>query len=154
LAVKTASGINSLKDLAGKKIAVIAGTTNEKAVATKSDQLQLNATIVRVKDRGEAAAALESGNADAFANDKLLLVGTYFKDAQTLRMLPDDLSMEPYALVLPRGDWELRMRVNTALAQIYRSGDAMKLFDKWFSPIGLRPSLLLGAAFTLGALSE
>jgi ABC-type amino acid transport substrate-binding protein len=154
LAVKADSGIKSLKDLAGRKIAVIAGTTNEKVVAAKSEQLQLNATIVSVKDRGEAAAALESGQADAFANDKLLLVGTQFKGSEMLRMLPDDLSVEPYAIALPRGDWELRLRVNTALAQVYRSGEALKLFDKWFSPIGLRPGLLLGAAFALGALSD
>jgi ABC-type amino acid transport substrate-binding protein len=154
LAVRVASGINNLRDLAGKKIAIITGTTNEKAVAAKNEQLQLNATIVPVKDRDEAAAALESGKADAFANDKLLLVGTQFKDSQTLRMLPDDLSMEPYAIVLPRGDWELRLQVNTALAQFYRSGEVMKVFEKWFSPVGLRPGLLLGSAFALGALSE
>jgi len=154
LAVKTASGITSLKDMVGKKIAVIAGTTNEKVVAARSDQLQLNATIVRVKDRDEAVAALESGTADAFANDKLLLIGTRFKDPQALRMLPDDLSIESYAIVLPRGDWELRLAVNTALAQIYRSGEVMTIFNKWFSPIGAQPSLLLQATYTLGALSE
>ncbi len=69
-------------------------------------------------------------------------------------MLTDDLSMEPYTIVLPRGDWELRLGVNTALAQIYRGGQVMNLFNKWFSPIGLRPGLLNGAAYTLGALSE
>ena len=152
--VKNTAGINSLKDLAGKKVAVIAGTTNERAVAAKNRDTQLNATIVVVKDRDEAIKALDSGQVDAFASDKLLLVGTQFKDVQALRMLPDDLSLEPYAIVLPRGDWALRLAVNTGLAEIYRGGEVMKIFDRWFAPLGLRPGLLLGASYALGALPE
>jgi ABC-type amino acid transport substrate-binding protein len=154
LVVKTGSGIASLKDLAGKKIAVIAGTSNERAVAARSKELQLNATLVAVKDRDDGVAALESGRADAFASDKLLLVGAQFKNPQAFAMLPDDLSVEPYAIVLPRGDWALRLAVNTALARVYGSGQVMTVFNKWFSQMGLRPGLLLGAAFALGALSE
>jgi hypothetical protein len=41
-----------------------------------------------------------------------LLVGARFQDAKALTMLPDDLSLEPYAIVLPRGDWALRLAVN------------------------------------------
>lgn len=154
VAVKNSAGINNLKDLSGKKIAVIAGTTNERAVADKNQKTQLNATIVVVKDRDEAIAALDSGKVDAFASDKLLLVGTQFKDVQALRMLPDDLSLEPYAIVLPRGDWALRLAVNTGLAEVYRSGEVMKIFERWFGPLGLRPGLLLGASYALGGLSE
>jgi glutamate/aspartate transport system substrate-binding protein len=62
--------------------------------------------------------------------------------------------MEPYAIVLPRGDWALRLAVNTALARIYGSGEVLTVFNKWFSPVGLRPSLLLGAAYALGTLPE
>src|SRR5262249_35294866 len=128
LVVRNAAGISSLKDVAGKKIAVIAGTSNENALALQNRQLQLNAIVVPVKDRDEAIATLESGQVDAFASDKLLLVGTRFKDDKALRLLPDDLSIEPYAIALPRGDWELRLAVNTALAEIYRGGEARKTF--------------------------
>jgi glutamate/aspartate transport system substrate-binding protein len=154
LAVKSSAGINSLQDLSGKKIAVIAGTSNEKAVNAKNQQLQLNAVVVPVKDREDAIAALDSGKADAFASDKLLLVGTRFKDVQALRMLPDDLSIEPYAIVLPRGDWELRLAVNRALAETYRSGDVMKIFAQWFGSVGLQPGALLLGSYALGALQE
>jgi len=73
---------------------------------------------------------------------------------QAFRMLPDDLSVEPYAIALPRRDWELRLAVNTALAELYRSGQVLKIFDQWFGRIGLRPGLLLGSAYTLGALPD
>ena len=154
LVVKRDSNIRSFNDLAGKKIAVIAGTTNERAVSGKNQQLNLNARIVEVTDRNDGVAALEGGRADAFASDKLLLVGAQFKNPQALIMLPDDLSMEPYAIVLPRGDWALRLAVNTALAQIYGSGEVLTIYNKWFSQLGLRPGLLLGAAYALGTFPE
>ena len=68
-------------------------------------------------------------------------------------MLPDDLSIEPYAIVLPRGDWRLRLAVNAALADIYRSGQIVEVFNKWFAKIG-QPSPLVGAMYILGAISE
>jgi glutamate/aspartate transport system substrate-binding protein len=154
VAVNALAAVNKLQDLSGKKIAVIAGTSNEKAMAAKNQQMQLNATLVPVKDRDEAAAALESGRVDAFASDKLLLYGAEFKNPQALRALPDDLSIEPYAIVLPRGDWELRLAVNTALAEIYRTGDVEKIFGVWFGQLGLRPGALLNAVYLLGAMAE
>jgi glutamate/aspartate transport system substrate-binding protein len=154
LAVNASAAVNKLQDLSGKKIAVIAGTSNEKAMTAKNQQLQLNATLVPVKDRDEAIAAMEGGRVDAFASDKLLLYGAEFKNPQALRALPDDLSIEPYAIALPLGDWELRLAVNTALAETYRSGDAEKIFAVWFGQLGLRPGALLHAVYLLGALAE
>ena len=154
LVVKSTANAVKLQDLAGKKIAVISGTSNEKAVAAVNEKAQLNATLVPVKDREDAVAALDAGRADAFASDKLLLVGTQFRDMQAFRMLPDDLSVEPYAIVLPRGDWQMRLAVNTALAELYRTGAVLRIFDQWFGRLGLRPGLLLGAAYTLGGLPD
>jgi ABC-type amino acid transport substrate-binding protein len=154
LVMKSTAASVKLQDLAGKKIAVIAGTSNAKAMATVNEKAQLNATLVQVKDREDAVAALDAGRADAFASDKLLLVGTRFKDMESFRMLPDDLSVEPYAIALPRGDWELRLAVNTALAELYRSGAVLKIFDQWFGRLGLRPGILLSSAYTLGALAD
>jgi ABC-type amino acid transport substrate-binding protein len=152
MVARSGTGESNLQDLAGKKIAVIGGTSNEKAVSAKNEMLK--ATLVQVKDRDEAIAALESGRVDAFASDKLLLAGTQFKNPQSLTMLPDNLSVEPYAVVLPRGDWELRLAVNTALAEIYRNGDVDKIFRQWFGQYGLTPGLLNSAAYMLGALPE
>jgi ABC-type amino acid transport substrate-binding protein len=154
IAVSASAAVNKLQDLSGKKIAVISGTSNEKAMAAKNQELKLNATLVPVKDRDEAVTALESGRVDAFASDKLLLYGAEFKNPQALRALPDDLSIEPYAIVLPRGDWELRLAVNTALAELYRSGDVQKIFGVWFGQLGLRPGALLNAVYLLGAMAE
>jgi ABC-type amino acid transport substrate-binding protein len=154
VAVNAFSGIGNLKGLAGRKVAVIAGTSNEQALVARNQQAQLGAVVVPVKDRNEAIAALEGNRVDAFASDKLLLVGTQFKNPQTMRLLPDDLSIEPYAIALPRGDSDLRLAVNRGLAEIYRSNEIKKIFDRWFASVGLQPGVLLGAAYALGALSE
>ena len=72
LVVRTNSGIFSVGDLSGKKIAVIAGTTNESALVKELQGRQLQTSLIRVKDRREGMAGLESGAFDGFASDKLL----------------------------------------------------------------------------------
>lgn len=149
-----AANAHSLADLAGKKIAVITGTTNERAIREQIAAHGVAATIVSVKDSDEGVAALETGKVDAYASDKLLLMGAKFKNPDAFAMLPDDLSVEAYAIALPRGDWALRLAVNTGLAQVYRSGQIVRIFNHWFAPIGLHPGPTLIAVFALGALSD
>lgn len=152
--VSRASNIHTFAEMAGKKIAVISGTTNERAVTAQSDEHHLNIIAVSVKDREEGIAALESGKVDGYASDKLLLVGTQAKHPEALFMLPDDLSIEPYAIALPRGDWALRLAVNTGLAKIYRSGAIGAVFKRWFDQLGLQPGVLTQAAYALGSLTD
>ena len=154
MVVTRISNIRSFADMAGKKIAVAGGTTNEQAILAQMKQQKIEAMLISVKDGSEAIAMLESGNADGFASDKLLLVGAHMKDPQALVMLPDDLSVEPYAIVLPRGDWAFRLAVNTGLAQIFRDGRIVGIFKSWFDQIGLQMSPVLRIVYGLGALSD
>ena len=151
LAVKASSGIRALNELEGRKIAVIAGTTNEAALARELQRRHLSATVVRVVNREEGMAVLDEGKVDAFASDRFLLLGS--RGDAKLTMLPEDLSVEPYAIALPRGDWAFRLAVNKALAQIFRS-EILDIFTKWFGSAGARPSLLIGAVYVLGALPD
>ena len=89
--VARAANFQTFSDMAGKKIAVVAGTTNEAAVNEQSRAHNLNISVVTVKDREEGISALESGKVDGYDSDKLLLVGTQTKQPETLVMLPDDL---------------------------------------------------------------
>lgn len=155
LLVKAASGVRSLSDMSGKKIAVIAGTTNERAIEAQLKRRLIGATVAPFKSREEALAALEDGRADAFASDKLLLVGaaTAAKDPKSLALLPEDLSFEPYGIVLPRGDAAFRLAVNTGLAQLYSSGEIIEVFRRWFEAFGTPPAIIQ-AAYVLGAIPE
>ena len=152
LLVKKDAGIASAKDLTGKKIAVIGGTTNETAVRKAFAGTQT--TIVAVGTRDEGVTLLERGGVDALASDKLLLVGAEFANPGALALLQDDLSIEPYALIIPRGDFSMRVAVNAALAEVFRSGEVVKIYDKWFGQKGLRRGPLLNAVYLLGAIPE
>jgi glutamate/aspartate transport system substrate-binding protein len=155
LMAKSASGFQSLADLGGKRIAVIGGTTNERAVNDEVKRRQVSATVVPVKTSQEGIAALESGAADAFASDVLLLIGSapLAKDPKALALLNDKLSIEPYGIVLPRGDYAFRLAVNTALSQIYRSDDIDTIFNRWFGSFG-KPTPLTEAVYILGSIPE
>src|SRR5215510_1351489 len=154
LITKLSSGVKGARDLIGKKIAVISGTTNEQAVNALNEGGQLKITVVPVKDRSEGISALESGAVDAFAGDKILLAAAQYQKAQELVLLPDDLSIEPYAIVLPLGDWNFRLAVNAGLADMYRRSAVIPIYNKWLSNVGLEPGILLDALFMLGALPE
>jgi len=152
--VKKASNIRAFSDMTGKKIAVPLGTTNEQAIIAQLKQQKVEATLISVKDGSEGISMLEAGDVDGFASDKLLLVGAHIKNPEALVMLPDDLSVEPYAIALPLGDWAFRLAVNTGLAQIFRTGQVLTVFQAWFDRIGLQMSPVLRVMYGLGALSD
>jgi len=146
---------NSLMDLGNKKIGVITGTSNEKALADALKAKMVNAQVVPVKTREEGLAQLEAGTIDAFASDRVLLVGlaSKAKDPKALALMGDPLSYEPYAIVLPRGDWAMRLAVDSALSQIYKSSALPEIYNRWFGALG-RPSPLLEVMYGLGRLPE
>ncbi len=155
LLVKANDNMQRLSDLGGKKIGVIAGTTNEKALNDALKRSVINATVVPVKTRDEGLAQLEAGQIDSFASDRTLLLAMApkAKDPKSIALLNEDISFEPYAIVLPRNDDDFRLAVNTALAQIYRSGDVSGIFKRWFGALGA-PGVMLNATYILGSIPE
>ena len=155
LLARKAANVKSLSEMAGKKIAVVAGTTNEKALATALKKQLVSATVVQVKNRDEGIAQLEKGSVDAFAGDKVLLLGLArkVKDVSAYTLLDDNLGFEPYAIALPRGDAGMRLAVNRALAQIYQSDAIVEIFRKTFGS-DVEPTGPLLVMFGLGAFPE
>jgi ABC-type amino acid transport substrate-binding protein len=155
LLIRAATPGNSLMDLANKKIGVIPGTSNERALAEALRVKVVTASVVPVKSREEGLAQLEAGSIDALASDRVLLVGLVAKskDPKALALLGDPLSYEPYAIALPRGDWAMRQAVDAALAQIYRSPALPEIYNRWFAALG-RPAPVLEIMFALGRLPE
>ena len=153
--VRADSGINGYGDLAGKSIAVTAGTTTEARVNALLKNRLINAKVVLVKDGVEGVALLESRAVAAFASDKIKLIGlaAQAKDPKIFALLAEDLSFEPYAFMLPRNDSAFRLEVNRALTQVYLSGEIDQIFNKWLGRLG-RPSGLLAAMYLLNAIPQ
>ena len=153
--VRNESGVKTFNDLAGKKVGVIAGTTNERALNAALKARLVSATVVTVKNRDEGLAAMENGTLDGLASDKILIAGLSMKvkDPTKYTMLPDDLSVEPYGIMLPRGDAAMRLAVNRGLAQVYSTPQIVEIFNKWFGSLG-KPTVLLEAVYFLGSVPE
>jgi ABC-type amino acid transport substrate-binding protein len=148
--IRADSSFNSIADLDGKKIAVLKGTTTEARLNSIVQKHMANTRVVTVGDANEALAMLESGSVDAYAGDKIKLVGlaAQAKDPAKFVMLAEEISFEPYAMALPRGDAALRLEVNRALTQVYLSDDIETIFARWLGVLG-RPTPLLSAMYLL-----
>ena len=155
LLVKDSGPVKQFADLAGHSIGVISGTTTETRIDALLKQRLINAKVTRVKDGNEAVGLLEKGSLDAFASDKVKLVGlaVQAKDPKALAILAEDLSIEPLAFALPRGDSSFRLEVNRALTQVYAGGELESIFMAWLGPIG-RPSGVLAAMYLLNAIPQ
>jgi len=153
--VKADAGIINFESIAGKRIAVIPGSTNMQAIRDQLTRRRLDATLVELADREAGFAALTRGAVDGFATDKLVLLALLQRaNRRDFNLLSDDLSFEPFAIVLPRGDWAFRLAVNTGLAKIFRSGEILQVYGKYFGDMGYHPSVWLGAVFTFGGLAD
>jgi len=153
--VKSDSPINKTADMAGKKVAVLAGTTTEQRLRDTLQRRSIGATVVPISNANEGVAMLENGSVDAFAGDKIKLVGlaAQAKDPKKLAMLAEDLSIEPYALALPRNDSAFRLEVNRGLTQVYMGGAIEGIYAQWLGPLG-RPSGLLAAMYLLYSIPD
>jgi ABC-type amino acid transport substrate-binding protein len=142
-------------DLAGKRIAVMPATTTEAALNRALAVGGAKATIVPVKSGAEGVDAVLSGQADAFASDRMMLTDLRTTNARgsELAFIADDFSFEPYAIVLPRDDPDFRLLVNRTLVGLFKSGEIDPIFIRWLAPYG-NPGPLLNAMFYLNSLPE
>src|SRR5688572_12789333 len=132
-----------LADFAGRRVAVIRGTTTEKALREAIVRGGVGAEVVLVTTRDEGLERLRAGGVEGFASDRTTLIALVLKRAggEAYSLLAEDFSIEQYALVLPRGDADFRLAVNRGLAKLYRSGEIRQVYERWLGPLG-PPSLL------------
>lgn len=149
------SGIQGLISLADKKVAVMSGTTTEQRLLKALERKHIKAELVKIKDAKEGMAALESGKADAYAGDRLVLIDqvTESKDPSRYAMLKEMFSVDPYGFALPRGDADFRLAVNRALANVYRGATLDQIFVRWFGP-DAQPSEVLQALYLINAYPD
>lgn len=152
----SAANINKLTDLAGKRVAVIPGTTTEGAVRDMVKKLGLqNVTLLAVKDHSEGVAALDDARIDAYASDRTLLAGLAVssRNPAKLYLLDHFISYEPYALMVRRGDPNFHVAVDRALIRLYRSAEVVPIYEKWFGPFPEGGSLI-AAVYVLNSAPE
>jgi ABC-type amino acid transport substrate-binding protein len=144
LLATTASGIATVRDLAGKRVGVIPNTTTEKALAAALANASVQATVVTVNEHGDGVRGLEEGRLDAYASDRILLEGLLktARNPDKLKLSDEFFSYEPYGLMLRRGDNAFQANVDRTLSHLYRSGGLVKIYERWFGPFASAPPLV------------
>jgi len=138
IAVRANSGINSISQLAGKKVATTTGTTSVQLLRKHEKANGVNFDEVFGKDHADSFLLLESGRADAFVMDGSILAGNIAnsKNPKDYKIVGEILSTEPIAIMVRKDDPEFKAAVNTAIAKIVANGKMPGLWSKWFlSPI-------------------
>jgi len=134
IAVKANSGINSISQLAGKKVATTTGTTSVQLLRKHEKANGVNFDEVFGKDHADSFLLLESGRADAFVMDGSILAGNIAsaKNPKDFKIVGEVLSTEPIAIMVPKNDPEFKAAVNAAIAKMVANGKMPALWDKWF----------------------
>ena len=150
------SGIQTVADLAGKRVGVARGTTTEGQLQAFLADNNIDAEIVVVGDRTEGWARLSQGNIDAMASDQIVLIGLIMSSPDPTKFWLDSeiFSYEPYGFVVRRDDADFRLVVNRAIAEVYRSGEHADIYYEWIGKAGIEVPPSLAMMFQLGALPE
>ena len=130
--VKAASGIKSVKQLAGRKVSSARTSTageNLKEVVADAD-------IVYVENYAIAVQALKEGRVDAFTTDESVLTAIVRQDGAPgdYRFIPDFTKSRNVGFALARNEPRLKAALDRALLDLETSCEAEKIFVTWFGP--------------------
>jgi glutamate/aspartate transport system substrate-binding protein len=131
---KKSAKIGKLADLKGKTIVSTAGTTNIKQITEINGQQNLGMNIISANGHPEAFQMVETGRAVAFVMDDILLYSLVAQSRNPGEYVisSEALSVEPYGIMLRKDDAAFKKVVNTALNNVYKSGEINKIYEKWF----------------------
>ncbi|MBG7621271.1 amino acid ABC transporter substrate-binding protein [Herbaspirillum sp. AP02] len=135
---KKSANLKTLDDLKGKTVVSTSGTSNLKQITALNAERNLGMNILAAKDHAEAFLMVETGRAAAFVMDDILLssLAANSKAPADYQVSSEALSVEPYGLILPKGDNDFKKVVDDALTVVYKGDDIKKIYAKWFqSPI-------------------
>jgi glutamate/aspartate transport system substrate-binding protein len=134
IAVKASSGINGIKDLAGKSVATTTGTTSVQTLRKNERAGGIDFKEVYGKDHADSFLLLESGRADAFVMDGSILAANISKakNPADFKIVGEVLSVEPIACMLRKDDPAFKKAVDDSIKRQIADGSLAKLYDKWF----------------------
>jgi glutamate/aspartate transport system substrate-binding protein len=134
IATKKASGIKAIADLNGKTVATTTGTTSVQLLRKNKRAAGMDFKELNGKDHSDSFLLLESGRADAFVMDGQILAGliSKAKNPADFKIVGEPLSVEPIAIMYRKDDPAFKKAVDDSVRALAKSGEAAKLYDKWF----------------------
>ena len=131
---KKSSNVKTLNDLKGKTIVSTAGTTNIKQITEINAAQNLGMNIISANGHPEAFQMVETGRAVAFVMDDILLysLAAQSRTPKAYAISPEALSVEPYGIMLRKGDDAFKKVADAEMTRIMKSGEINAIYGKWF----------------------
>lgn len=127
IVVKKDSGIDSLADLAGKKLMVQAASSGLEAVNTNEEFKSSLAELVELSDYSLGFMELQNGTVDAIAVDVGVAMAQIAQRGDDYVIVSEALSSEQYAVGFLKGNTALRDAVNAELQKMADDGTLLEI---------------------------
>ncbi len=135
MAAAKSNPITSFKQLDGKKVAAITGTTAVQILRRYAADNGIQFQTLMAKDHFEAFLLLESGRVDAFVLDDNMLAGVIAqsKNPQDYKIVGEVIGAEPIAIQFSKSDPAIKQAVDDVIRQLMVNGEIERLYAKWFT---------------------
>jgi ABC-type amino acid transport substrate-binding protein len=131
LLVRKDSGISTMQDLQGERVAALLGTTSLDQIRDYIQTNGLNIAVVEFQNHTSAIEALLTHRTvDAFTTDRSALI-EYANQNQELIVVGDTFTFEPYGIGIQANDYQLRDLINSTLQEMKLDGTYDRLYKKW-----------------------
>jgi glutamate transport system substrate-binding protein len=127
------TSIANVRDLRGKRLCEVTGSNSFRRVA---EEREIAAIPVKSPTYSKCMDMLTAGQVDAVSTDDLILAG--FAVGRPVRIINAPFTDEKYGVGLRKGDLDGCEAINRAITQMYQSGHAGRLLNKWFRSSGLK----------------
>lgn len=129
--VRANSPVKDVPELAGKRVVTAKGSSME----VNMRKVVPTAQIITFDTSPQAFVALQQGKAVGFVNDDVSLVRALAQlgeQRKEYKLLPMNLSIEPLALGIKKGEAGFKKVVDDTLRDLEASGKAEALYEQWF----------------------
>jgi glutamate/aspartate transport system substrate-binding protein len=135
MAVAQQAPITSFKQLDGKKVSAITGTTAVQILRRYAAEHGIQFQTLMAKDQFEAFLLLESGRVDAFVLDDNMLAGVIAqsKHPAGYKIVGEVIGAEPIAIQFSKQDPAIKQAVDGAIRQMMANGEIERLYAKWYT---------------------
>jgi glutamate transport system substrate-binding protein len=143
------SDIKGIEDLAGKRVCTALGSTYEETLREQAP----DADLKLVDTYSECLELLQNGAIDAISTDDVILTGMIIQD-DTLKMVGDELTTEPYGAGIKEGEKEFQTFVSDTFAKAEQDGRWEDIYQEWVGQYinkkAQPPEMTLQEALALG----
>ena len=127
MVAKDDESVKSVKDLNGKKVCSVVGSTSIKNVAAQAPQADLSVSFDKYS---LCAEALADGRVQAVTTDDIILLGLIAEQPDKFQLVGETFTTEPYGIGVTRGDDDFRDFINDVIEEIYESGEWEEAFER------------------------